>query len=90
MQKFFEPSKANAFLYLFGLILYVPVNTLSVLSGRVFNPGLTSTKQGLMCLAQRHNAVMVVRFESMGLWSRVKHSTTEPLSDDGHFPILPL
>ena len=32
-----------------------------------------------MCLAQGHNAVTPVRFEPAGLWSRVKHSTTEPL-----------
>ena len=32
-------------------ILFVPVNNFSVMSKRVFL-GLTSTKQGLMCLAQ--------------------------------------
>ena len=41
---------------LFDLILYVPVNNLSVTSGRVFL-GWTSTKLGWMCLAQGHNAV---------------------------------
>ena len=35
------------FRILFGLILYVPVNNLSVMSGQVFL-GWTSTKQGLM------------------------------------------
>ena len=38
-----------------------------------------STKQGLMCLAQRHTAVTPVRFEPATPRSRVKHSTTEPL-----------
>ena len=38
-----------------------------------------STKQGLMCFAQGHNTVRPVRLESAALWSRVKHSTTEPL-----------
>ena len=32
-----------------------------------------------MCLAQGHNAVKPVRLEPAALWSRVKHSTTEPL-----------
>ena len=41
---------------MFDLILYIPVNNLSVTSGRVFL-GWTSTKLGLMCLAQEHNAV---------------------------------
>ena len=56
---------------------YVPVNYLSVMSGRVFL-GWTSTKQGLMCLAQGHNPVMLVRLEPGALHSPVKHSTTEP------------
>ena len=46
--------------------------------GRVFLCG-TSTKLGLMCLAQGHNAVMLVRLEPAAVWSQVKHSTTEPL-----------
>ena len=61
-----------------GLILYVPVNNLSVTSERVFL-GWTSTKQGLMCLAQGHNAVTPVRLEPTALRSSVKNSTTEPL-----------
>ena len=52
----------NMIFFLFDLILYVPVNNLSNMSGPVFF-GLTSTKQGLMCLAQGHNAVMLVRLE---------------------------
>ena len=62
----------------FDLILYVPVNNLSVMSRRVY-PSWTGTKQGLMCLAQRHNAVTPVRLEPTALQSQVKHSTTEPL-----------
>ena len=63
---------------LFDLILYIPVNNFSVMSGRVFL-GWTSTKQGLICLAQGHNTVMLVRLQPAALRSRVKHSTTEPL-----------
>ena len=37
-------------------ILYVPVSNFSVMSGRVFL-GLTSTKQGIKCLAQGHNTM---------------------------------
>ena len=32
-----------------------------------------------MCLAQGHNAVTPVRLDPAALWSRVKHSTTDPL-----------
>ena len=63
---------------LFDLNLYVPVNNLSVISGRVFLC-LISIKQGLMCPAQGHNAVTPVRLEPAAPLSRVKHSTTEPL-----------
>ena len=45
--------------------------------GQVFL-GCTSTKLGLMCLAQGHNAVTPVRLEPRAPWSRVKPSTTEP------------
>ena len=59
-----------------SLILYVPVNNFSVMSGQIFL-GWTGTKQGLMCLAQGHNPVMTVRLELATPRSRVKHSTTE-------------
>ena len=49
------------------LILYIPINNFSIMLGQVFL-GRTSTKQGLMCLAQGHNAD--------------KHSTTEPPIDN--------
>ena len=55
-----------------------PINNLSVIKGRVFL-GWTSTKLGLMCLAQGHNAGTPVRLEPAALRSRVTHSTTEPL-----------
>ena len=45
-------------------------------SQQFFSYGLTSTKQGLMCLAQGHNTVMLVRLEPATPRSRVKHSTT--------------
>ena len=50
----------------------------SAMSGRVFL-GWTCTMQGLVCLAQGHNAVTSVRLEPATPQSRVKHSTTEPL-----------
>ena len=66
------------FVCLFDLILYVPVNYFSVMSGRVFL-GWTSTKQGLMCLAQGHNTVTPVRLEPATSRSWVKHFTNELL-----------
>ena len=59
---------------------YIPVNNLSVMLRPVFL-GWTSTNQGLMCLAQGHNAVTPVRLEPVSLRSWVKHSTTEFLSE---------
>ena len=64
--------------FLFDLILYVPVNIFSVILGWVFL-GWTSTKQGLMCLTQGHNAVTPVRLEPATPPAQVKHSTTGPL-----------
>ena len=62
---------------LFDLILYVPANDFSVMSGRVFL-SLTSTKQGLMCLAQGHHQRSDAG-EPATPQSQVKHSITEPL-----------
>ena len=59
------------------LILYV-TSTIFQLCRRVFL-GLTSTKLGLMCLAQGQNAVTPVRLEPVAPRSRVKHSSTKPL-----------
>ena len=42
---------------------------------------ITSTKVGLMCLAQGNNAVTPVKLEPAALRSRAKHSTPE-----SHFP----
>ena len=47
---------------LLDLILYIPVNKFSVMSGWVFM-GLTIAKQGLMCLAHGYNAVSPARLE---------------------------
>ena len=55
-----------------------PINNLTGMSGQSFL-GLISTKLGLMCLAQGHNALTPVRLEAAALLSGVKHSTTEPL-----------
>ena len=49
-----------------------PINNLSVMEGRVFL-GWTSSKLGLMCLTQGHNAVTPVRLEPAAPRSRVKH-----------------
>ena len=63
---------------LLDLILNVPINNFSVISGWVFLCR-TSTKQGLMRSAQGHNTVTPVRLEPVTPRYRVKHSTTEPL-----------
>ena len=42
-------------------------------------PELNLSKLMLMCLAQGRNAVTPERLEPASLWSRVNHSTTEPL-----------
>ena len=52
-----------------------PINNLSSINGRVFL-GWTSTKLGLMCLAQGHKAVTLVRLEPAASRLWVKHSTT--------------
>ena len=57
------------FVCLFDVILYIPVNNVSVMLGRVFL-GWTSTKQGLMCHAQGHNTVMPARLEPATILSR--------------------
>ena len=48
---------------MFGLILHIPVNNFSVMSGWVFQ-GVTSTKQRIKCLAQAHATVMPVMLKS--------------------------
>ena len=74
MRKVFENLEYLLFFFfLFDSLR--PINNLSVKQGQVFL-GIASTKQGLMCLAQGHNAV---RLKPLALWSQVKHSTTEPL-----------
>ena len=50
----------------------------SVMPGWVFL-GRTSTKQGLMCLAQGHEAVTPVRLEPATPQFRVNDSNSEPL-----------
>ena len=69
-------SKSNCivFVCLFGLRLYVPVNTFSNMSGRF--PGLNHYKAiQRKCLAQGHNTTPLVRFKPMTLRSRVLYST---------------
>ena len=51
-------------IFLFDLMLYVPVKKYSVMSGGVFEvEPVLSTKQGLMCLAKDTNAVPPVRLK---------------------------
>ena len=50
----------TSFVCLFDIILYIPVNKFYIMSEQFFL-GWTSAKQGLMCLAQRHNTVTPVR-----------------------------
>ena len=64
--------------FFFFFFLYVPVNNFSVMSRLVFL-GLTSTEQGLICLAQGHNAWMPVRLKLAIPRPWVKYCTTEPL-----------
>ena len=54
---------------LFDFILYIPANNVSVMFGTGLPGSLASTKQGLMCLVQGHNAVMLVRVETTTLRS---------------------
>ena len=70
-------SQIDPVTFLFDLILYIPVNNLSVMwvPSSCLNLG---TKQELMCLAQGHNALTPMRLEPTTPQSRVKHSTTEP------------
>ena len=63
---------------LLDLILYVPVNTFSVMSGWFFM-GWSSSKQVLMCLGQTHNAVTQMGVYQGAPWYQVKHCTTKPL-----------
>ena len=58
-----------------------PINNISVIKGRRVFLGWTSTKLGLMCLAQWHNAVTPVRLEPAAHRSRSQatyHSATAP------------
>ena len=48
------------------------------MSGWVFL-GWTSNKKGFMCLAQKHNAVTMVKLELATPQFRLEQSTTEPL-----------
>ena len=66
-------------------MLCVTVKTISVMPACFPHEKfrICSSKQGLMCLAQGHNAVTPIRLEPTALRSQVKRSNTEPL----RFPI---
>ena len=61
----------NQQMVLFALMLYVPVNNFSVMSGlfSVFL-GWTSTKQQTKSLAQEYNTVTLVSLELATIWSQ--------------------
>ena len=66
------PGSAHVY-FCFDLILYIPFNNFSVISGRVFL-GKNSTKQRVMSFAQGHNALNAFvpvrpKLESLGLES---------------------
>ena len=63
---------------LLDLILYVPVNTFSVMSGWFFMCWISS-KQVLMCLGQTHNALTQMGVYQGAPWYQVKHCMTKPL-----------
>ena len=65
-------------MFLFDLILFVPVNNFSVMLGQVFL-GLTSTGQRIKCFAKGHSAVPLVRLKPATLNPQVVHSTSETL-----------
>ena len=69
---------------LYDLILYVLVNNFSVTSGCVFL-GWTSTKQGLMCLAQGHITVTPVRLDRQPIGLE---SSTLPRAEPLRFLII--
>ena len=72
-------GSTDKYIQWFDLIWFFAFHhNLSVIKGRVFL-GRTSTKLGIMCLAQGHNAVTPVRLDPVASPSRVKNSTTEPL-----------
>ena len=52
------PGSAHVY-FRFDLILYIPFNNFSVISGQVLL-GQTSTKQRVMCFAQGHIALKAV------------------------------
>ena len=72
-----EPLHSLSDVVFVCLILYVPSTIFQLLrdgSSWVW----TSTKLGIMCLAQGHNTVTPERLEPVAPRSRVKHYTTEP------------
>ena len=62
MRKFsFHIARVYTFSVFF--ILYLSLNSFSVMLGRV-SVGLSGTKQRIKCLAQRHNAAPLVKLET--------------------------
>ena len=62
---------------LFDLILYVPSIIFQLNRDR--SSWVEPVLSYICVLLKDHNAVMSVRLEPTASWSRVKHSTTEPL-----------
>ena len=75
-------SGGGGFVCLFGLILYAPSTIFQLYrdGSSWVEPVLSENK---CVLLKDHNAETLVRLEPAALWSRVKHSTTEPLRSHG-------
>ena len=59
----------------FKLLWFISMLCVRVVLGRVL--GLTSTRQKIKCLTQRHNTVPLVRLKPATTPSQIEHSTTE-------------
>ena len=57
-----KANEIKALVYMFNLILYIPVNIFFCFVGMGL-PSFTSTKHGFMCLAQGNNTVPPVGLE---------------------------
>ena len=77
----FHPCQESILVCLFDLVLDVCLIWFSMSQSTVFQScgDRPSSVDPVMCLAQGHNAVPLVRLEPTTPQSRVMHSTTEPL-----------
>ena len=75
--------------HLFVLIIYIPVNNFSVMSGHIF-PGWTNTKQRIKCLCSRTQCNASSEARTATPRSRVKHSTTSSVLVHGDIKVFKL